>query len=373
MIKPYKSKRILNQPFTTITDDLKVRCDKIWFLGDEFVNATMRSFPSPIGAAVPPYSLTNFEAKFIAPPEQGRAQRDLTSTNAVGHIINNFIHQLNSTRSNSYIPKWIVIIPEADLLNSVQYSGFGVTAAYGIIIQHLLKKFDHAITSFIGEVKEKKLNKFDWPYILWIEPSLNKGYGKVNNNLRIKFARSLYNAAQVHSRVIILSLKQGWNPNDETLTFNRSLSPTGALKFWAAIDNTVRYADVKILRNFGLSIEQVFQKRRLHQEADSRLSKYEQQLSNGNIDFNTHDQHRNNKNLTKTATSQAKLTSMGFRRKNINHTFGHNITKKTDASGPDVSHQHPHAHQPMFHARRNYSDCFSNRTFDFMQFLWDNV
>ena len=127
-----------------------------------------------------------------------------------------------------------------------------------------------------GQVAEKA-NKNDWPFILWIEPLIHANFR--NNALRIKFNKGLHTAALMHDRVVVLPLRSGWNIDAPALVQNNYLTHIGMHSFWNALDNTLKFADVKVMRNYGLKFSQVFQKEKIQADAEARMAKYEIQVS----------------------------------------------------------------------------------------------
>ena len=182
------------------------------------------------------------------------------------------VSTLNSNRG--CIPKWLVIIPEDDIINCINYSQFGVSGAYGILIEYIMKQVLLAITTTLGHNIPFKANKYNWPYILWVEPTLHRRYR--NNSLRIKFIRSLHIASINQDRMVVLPLKQNWDENEfNYISANGSLSQIGLEKFCLAIDSTIRYADTKVMRNHGLRLPQIFLKDKLQDEMEKRMSTFE--------------------------------------------------------------------------------------------------
>ena len=89
----------------------------------------------------------------------------------------------------------------------------------------------------------------------------------------------MHNAAlgEGKDRMIILPLKQGWREADGTLVQPsiRSLNQKGLHVFCQALDQTVRFADTKIMRNHGIPLNRVFQKDKLQQEMEKRITDFE--------------------------------------------------------------------------------------------------
>ena len=205
-----------------------------------------------------------------------RVTTDATqSSNSIGRVINAMNTTFNNNRST--IPKWIVMVIEDDVLSSVEYTNFGVSGAYGLIIDHILKEIDASIKFFTANLPHKA-NKYGRPYVLWIEPSLHTRYE--NNQLRIKFVRCLHAAIKAKNRHLTLPLRQFWSENDSNLVFNTgSLTRQGLSTFTKAVDATIRFADTKLMRNYGTHFTQVFSKDKLCNEAETRITEFEKKVA----------------------------------------------------------------------------------------------
>ena len=189
------------------------------------------------------------------------------------------INALNNTFNNnrSTIPKWIVLIPEVDIISSIDYTEFGVSGAYGMLIDHIIKEIDSTIKYFTANLPYKA-NKYGRPYVLWLEPTLHINY--VDNELRVKFTRSLHAAIQNNTRHVALPLRQFWNENDLNVVFSAgSVTRQGMALFTKAMDATVRFADTKLMRNYGVPFVQIFQKEKLTKDCESRIAQFQTKLT----------------------------------------------------------------------------------------------
>ena len=114
---------------------------------------------------------------------------------------------------------------------------------------------------------------------MWIEPTLHMKYS--NNHLRGKFAKSLHIASQMHDRAIVVPLRQMWSDNSPNMidSVRNRLTFSGLSTFWRGVDQAVRFADTKMLRNFGINLKQVFQKPKLQKESEEAFDHFEKRLA----------------------------------------------------------------------------------------------
>ena len=62
-------------------------------------------------------------------------------------IINNFINAFNSQK---IIPKWVVIVPECEIIDAVQYTRYGASEAYGTVLTYMMNELNKASKQIKG-------------------------------------------------------------------------------------------------------------------------------------------------------------------------------------------------------------------------------
>ena len=217
----------------------------MWLIGDRFVRNTIRENFLKRRSADNLYCTNNFE---ITALYGGTNMRSVMTC-----MVNCFINTINSSLS---LPKWLIIIPENDLLNDVQYTSTDVQSIYEKELDWIMTQHDMAITRYKGFLPQKS-KKFNWPFIMWIVPTLHTGYSDFN--LRKLFIKSLRTVAANHN-VIVIPLHQVWNIYDENLFSRRSQRyiEDGLTRLWTAIDRTIKYADIRMMRNYGKPMHELF-------------------------------------------------------------------------------------------------------------------
>ena len=199
-----------------------------------------------------------------------------STENLAARLINNFINAYNSTHE---IPKWVVIVTENDIIDKIGYSEFGITETYGSIIDYIMAELEQAAKTMIKDIPFKA-KKYLWPKFLWIEPTLHNCYQ--DNTLRMKFIKSLHRASITHESTIVLPLKQGWSvTNADLYKWHRQVFTfRGYQALWMAIDHTIKFADVKLMRDFGLKFDKIFNKPKATVDADERMDNYVKNKNN---------------------------------------------------------------------------------------------
>ena len=236
--------------------------EKMWIIGDDTVNRSVRGH---LNADSAPFITRNFETSIIAGSTASQ------NGSVIGRICNSLTTSFNNKQ---YLPKWIVIIVENDVINGLPYHQSGCSEIYGQIIEYMMSKFTSTVATIQRNYPPKAM-KFTWPHFLWIEPSINTNHQ--DTTLRMKFIRSLHAVSMSHNNMLVLPLKQGWDTNNPEyfLWHQQRITPKGLRALWSAIDNTIRFADTKLMRNHGLFLHNAFQKSRIALEMNGRLSNYE--------------------------------------------------------------------------------------------------
>ena len=145
------------------------------------------------------------------------------------------------------LPKLVVVVPDDDLINVLDEHALGSPKLFAWVVNYIMTEFKRAIATF-KELLPKKCVKTAYPHILWIQAPLHDNFN--NNSHRSKFNRALEDAAQMHSNTSVLMLKKVWEPSDSNLFVSDSQRFTnkGFKCYWEAVDRTVRYCDLIILK-----------------------------------------------------------------------------------------------------------------------------
>ena len=105
------------------------------------------------------------------------------NVNAVSRIVNSFMAAINS---KVYLPSFIMVILDDDLIQFMQYKKYGVSTLYGTWIEYLAKLF--------VEIVDKKCSQLpasaqleDKTQIYWVEPAAHSNFVSENRQMREKF------------------------------------------------------------------------------------------------------------------------------------------------------------------------------------------
>ena len=184
------------------------------------------------------------------------------------------------------MPKIIMITPEDDLMRCINLNDFGLQEAFCRIIEWVMREH-HRCVQTIKERLPMKCDHPNWPYFLWISPSLHKNY--YNYGRRLKFAKALDEIGTKHKKdynVSVLKLRQVWDPEDGNLFLDaqKRFTSTGMSTYWAAADKTLKYFATKI--NDDEDMQQLTKLRDRLADENQQLNKQLIEATQNQIDRN---------------------------------------------------------------------------------------
>ena len=257
---------------------MKKGSENLWLIGDSFVNASVRSY-LPVGQNQEAFIMENFEVAIVAGSEKSSCK------NILARIINGIVNTFNTQIT---IPKWVVIILEDDILKTVKPE----------TIEEMKKLFTFLMTNIQEQMDRAtkgiplKANKYAWPNFLFLEPSLHRSY---QNNDRRKLAiLALHQAVADFNRIIVLPIKQEWCPVSRELYNNNrgAISHIGLKAFWRGLDATIRFADTKLMRNFGIPLSAIFRKEHIAKESAERMTDFEVRRTSEDLRWQLQSNHQ---------------------------------------------------------------------------------
>ena len=124
------------------------------------------------------------------------------NTNALSRIVNSMIEALNS---KFYLPDYVIVFLDDDLIEFLQYKKFGVAALLGSWIEYLAQ--------FIVEVVETrcqdlpvKARPTDKTQVYFVEPINHSNFDYINQQVRQTYTNCLEATAKLHESMRVLKL-----------------------------------------------------------------------------------------------------------------------------------------------------------------------
>ena len=146
------------------------------------------------------------------------------------------------------IPKYIIILTEADIINAIEVKEYGVTEWYGQFIEWLITRMTETITDYKKKLPFKaKKGRKNWPIFVMVEASLHTLFDDFS--LRVKFnncINKIADAKNINFRTVTLS--NLWCPKDMKLVVRKpnNFTPEGWRTFYSALDNAIEKLDRQI-------------------------------------------------------------------------------------------------------------------------------
>ena len=159
------------------------------------------------------------------------------NTNALSRLVNSFISALNT---KFYLPSYVVIALEADLIDFLQYKRFAVASLLGPWVEYLAQLF----VEILDERRKKlplKARLVDKTQLYWLEAATHENFDYVDQQACEAFNHCLDATAKLHDSMRILKLRDGWDKKDDNLVINNRITKAGQTAYWKAFDASFKF------------------------------------------------------------------------------------------------------------------------------------
>ena len=234
-------------------------CFDAWIIGEDFIKDTTDTFFNMKQSAKsrkvhPPYLFQQFYVVGLYPG---------IDTRGIMRILNPLVETLND-KEHHRLPKYILVVPDKDLIQSMQAYNFAAAKVMGAALHYIVKQFDLLIEHRKHDLTEKKRGAVieGHPKIIWVRmlkrPQPVGGSTLNPFMLRGKFNSILEEQIQDgngNHRIMSIDMQLSEYDNLGTLTaFEKS-------EFWKEIDRAMKKFDlyeIKLLpRKFQKSENQM--------------------------------------------------------------------------------------------------------------------
>ena len=213
-----------------------------WIIGDEFVNKIYHSFQHMRDSARTdrrsgpgPYLFNYYNISCFTPNPKS-VLRDV-----LARLVNCFIKALNNAKR---LPRLVIVIPEADLCNYINYNNFDMKILANKAINWIMIQMNRAL-----EAKQENLAArcpgsilSTEPKFIWVEK-----FNRVNDFSKLMSVHYKYNEAlqeQVLKRVRYYSIDVEQEMMDAKLfDMANNLNGRGVIRFWKEIDKQIQLFD----------------------------------------------------------------------------------------------------------------------------------
>ena len=213
-----------------------------WFVGDEFLRETYQTLVQLKNLAVaarrnPPYLYQFFNV-------YGFYQNKASVIQGLARLLNSCIQGLNA---RPRLPKYLVFIPDRDLIDSIGYYGYGVTDVYVSCMFWLISQIDKCVKCRRAGLFDRKPGalSLDSPKVIWIK-MLKRPYNGRQQFDQVMALRNRFNnaleealAQYTKSQHYILSIKV----DEDDFYRNGELTEEGKRDFWREVDSCLKRFD----------------------------------------------------------------------------------------------------------------------------------
>ena len=156
---------------------------------------------------------------------------------ALGRITNTIPVALNK---HDKLPKYIVIVLEADLMKCINHKDVGIARIYSDCLNYLADSFHNNIFDR-KESLPKKSARYLYPHVFWVALPLHKSFN--NNNYRNKFSAAMGEVITNFKEMKLLKMRKHWDYENQQLFDSERDTYTnyGIAAYWASIDEAVEF------------------------------------------------------------------------------------------------------------------------------------
>ena len=197
-----------------------------------------------------------------------------SNSNTLSRIINTMGEAINK---NVKLPKYVVIVIDADLIDFLRYKNYGISSMYGTWVEYLAKEIESMIRTRLDQLPDKAVREGE-PFIYWTALPMHANFAE-ENHMRSKFNASLESVIRMYRTMRVMKLKEFWATDDTNLVGSATgrFTDYGFNRYWRSIDSAVRFNIHK--REEFLAKGGQRNKKRAHGESI--------QNNNGEFPFNT--------------------------------------------------------------------------------------
>ena len=159
--------------------------------------------------------------------------------NMLIRIRNSVVAGLNQQKTGGFLPKYVVIVLDDDLITFLDYKKDGVATLLGSWVEWLVKEIKVAFTKRIDQLPKK--SKKSLPFFYWVTAPTHSYFSKERNALRVKFNLSLESVICAQEDMRVIKIKEGWNAADSKLVIQDRTTSAGLTSYWYAVDASFRY------------------------------------------------------------------------------------------------------------------------------------
>ena len=207
--------------------------NEMWLLGDNFMSTTYRVCYKKSTSEF--YTKENYEITAFCSSKYADK-----NTNALSRLQ---IALANTLNKKIYLPQYVVVILDDDLIQYLKYKKFGVSTMYGTWIEWLANEFNTLVDTRRQQLplKSKKEGRTE-PQFYWMSLPAHRDFDEEETSMRTKFNLCMESVVKTFDNMRVIKPKAFWDRDDSDLMFNgTTLSSYGNKQYWLAIDSALKF------------------------------------------------------------------------------------------------------------------------------------
>ena len=221
--------------------------------------------------------------------------------NVVSRVHNGIVAAM---RDQPILPKYLVLVPDDDIINYALRKGARSIEAFERIIKWIMNQCYRLVMTHGDNlpIRVKRCEKLIW---IWIQPPMHANFP--NNYWWSQFSRALEKCAVYFDRTYALQLKKVWEEDNKFLYSkdDQKFTVEGYKTYWCAVDKAIRFANTLMLKKETIAKEKALRKEKTERQGhdyeyhghDHRYHKqhdFQRRHSlgrSGRFHWNRHNQH----------------------------------------------------------------------------------
>ena len=137
-----------------------------------------------------------------------------------------------------YLPDYLVIILENDLIDYLDFKGQGVSTMYGLWAQWLCNTIELMIKQWFESIPGSARKQTQ---VYWVLPLYHKNLSYEEKQAREKFNHCFEVVVKLHDCMRTIKFKEIWDQQDNELVVNDKLTHSGLSRYWRALDASLEF------------------------------------------------------------------------------------------------------------------------------------
>ena len=216
--------------FSCIAEKIKAK-RVVWIIGDNFVASSYRNH----------FKKVSGEHLYTKKYFQVEAYCSSRFSDSNGNMISWLqISMAQAINKSTYLPDYIIIVLEDDIIEYLEYRNYGVSAMYGTWLEWLAKEFNELLHKKQALLPIGAKND-DETQIYWTTAVYHKLFTLTETQMREKFNNCMESVVQAYGNMRVIKVKEAWGSNNMSAVMNNRITSTGLSLLWKGIDAAFKF------------------------------------------------------------------------------------------------------------------------------------